>query len=100
MEGVGHRDELSSLQSQNKRLVPARLINVVDETQALEGVQGSWRIAHPIRVPTNWLLAGGLFDALNAVCYEAALCIRAESVAILPGTSVRGGLVPAFDDLT
>src|SRR5258706_1320409 len=100
MEGVWHRDEVSAFQGQNERLVSARLIDVVDETQTLEDVQSSRRIAHPIGVPTNWSLARGLFDALNPIRYEAPLGIRTEGVAILPGAPVRGGLVPAFDDLT
>src|SRR6267154_4144048 len=99
MEGVWHRDEVSAFQRQNERLVPARFIDVVDETQTLENVQGSWRIAHPIGVPTNWPLAGGLFDALNPIRYEAPLGVRTEGVAILPAASVRRGFVPAFDDL-
>src|SRR5258706_16054960 len=100
MEGVWHRDEVSAFQGQNERLVSARLIDVVDETQTLEDVQSSRRIAHPKGVPTKWSLARGLFDALNPIRYEAPLGIRTEGVAILPGASVRGGLVPAFDDFT
>src|SRR5712672_3433625 len=99
MERVWHGDEVSALQRQDERLVPARFIDVIDETQTLENVQGSWRIAHPIGIPANWPLAGGLFDALNPVRYEAPLGIRTEGVAILPAASVRRGFVPAFDDL-
>src|SRR6266446_4695136 len=99
MKRIRDRHEVAALQRHDERLVAARLVNVVQEAEALQNVQGSRRIAHPVRVPAYRLLAGGLYDAFHSVGDEAAFCVRVQRVAVLPGAAVRGRLVSAPHDL-
>src|SRR3989442_1485056 len=91
--------ELAALQRHDERLVAARLVDVVQESEALQNVQGSRRIAHPVRVPADGLLAGGLYNAFHAVRDEPTFRVRVERVAVLPCTAVRGSLMSTLDDL-
>jgi len=75
------------------------IVDVVQEAEALQNVQGSRRIAHPVRVPAYRPLAGGLYDAFHAVRDEPAFRVRVQRVAVLPCASVRGSLVSAPHDL-
>src|SRR3979490_2647423 len=99
MKRIRHRYEIAALQRYYERLVATRLVNVVQESEALQNVQGSRRIAHPVRVPPYRSLAGGLHNALYAVGDEPAFRVRVQRVAVLPGAAVRGSLVSSPDDL-
>ena len=72
---------------------------MIHEAQALQDVECSRRIAHPIGVPANRLLTRDLFNALHPIGDEAALGGGIERVAILPSASVSGRFMPAFDNL-
>src|SRR5690348_5015603 len=67
MEGVRNGDEITALQGHDEWLVAARLVDVVEEAKALQDVQRPWRIAHPVSVPADRMLAGRHDDALGAV---------------------------------
>src|SRR5207245_3180764 len=56
-------------------------------------------IAHPVRIPADGPLAGGLYDAFDAVRDEPTFRVRVERVAVLPRAAVRGRLVSAPYDL-
>src|SRR5207245_1812461 len=87
MKRVWNRHEVAALQRHDERLVAARLVNVVQESEALQNVQGSRRIAHPVRVPAHRPLAGGLYDAFHSVRDEPAFRVRVQRVAVLPGAA-------------
>src|SRR6204780_3291742 len=98
MKGIRDRHEVAALQRHDERLVAAGLIDVVQEAQALQNVESSWRIAHPVRIPAYGSLAGGFYNAFRSVRDEPAFRVRVQRVAVLPGAAVCGGLVPAPDD--
>src|SRR5882762_326321 len=99
MKRIRDRHEVAALQRHDERLVAARLVDVVQEAEALQNVQGSRRIAHPVRVPPDGPLAGGLYDAFHSVGDEPTFRVRVERVAVLPCTAVRGSLMSTLDDL-
>ena len=99
MKRVRDRHEVAAFQFHYERLVAARFVNVVQESEALQNVQGSRRIAHPVRVPPYRPLARGLYDAFHPVRDEPSFRIRVQRVAILPGAPVRSSLVSTSDDL-
>src|SRR5271155_2502011 len=82
MKGIWNGHEVSALQRHYERLVAARLGDVIEGAQALQNVERSWRITHPIGVPAHWLLTGDLFNALHAIGNEAALGVGIERVAV------------------
>src|SRR5258706_4935192 len=100
MKRIRDSHEVAALERHNERLVTTRLIDVIDEAQALQDVQCFWRIAHPVGIPSNGVMAGGLHDTFHSVRDEAPLNFRRKGVAVLPSAPVRGGLMPTLDDLT
>src|SRR5260370_11337635 len=99
MKRVRNRHEVAALELHYERLVAARLINVVHESETLQNVQGYRRIAHPVRVPPYRPLARGLYDAFHPVGNEPSFRIRVQRVAVLPGAPVSSSLVSTSDDL-
>src|SRR5260221_11294784 len=87
MKGIWDGHEVSALQRHYERLVAARLLDVIEEAQALERVERFWRIGHPISVPPDQPLAGNIFNALHPINDKAALGIRIQDVAVLPKAS-------------
>src|SRR5882762_7488521 len=99
MKRVRNGDELAALEPHEEWLVTTWLVDVIDEAQALQNVERSRRIAHPIGVPADRLLTRDLFNALHPIGDEAALRVGIERVAILPSASVSDRFMPTFDDL-
>src|SRR5437764_15119755 len=99
MEGVGHSDEVAALQRDYERLVAAWLVDMVEETQALQDIQRARAVAHPVGVPSHRRFARRPDDAGHAVGDEAALGLGVELIAVLPGAAMRGRLVAATHDL-
>src|ERR1700692_3340850 len=98
MKRVRNGDELAALELHDEWLVAAWFVDVIHEAQALQNVEGPRRMAHPIGVPADRLLTGGLFNAFHPIGNKAALCVGIERVAVLPSASVRGCFMPTFDD--
>jgi hypothetical protein len=62
LEGVGSGDEAAALELDDERLVDARFIDLVLETERLKNMEAIRRVARPIGVPGAGLLAGGFLD--------------------------------------
>src|ERR1700736_2404078 len=98
MKRVGNGDELAALERDDEWFVAAWLVDMIDEAQALQNVERSWRIAHPISVPADRLLTGSLFNALHPIGDKAALRFGIQRVAVFPSAPVSGCFMPTFDD--
>src|SRR5882762_6482913 len=98
MKRVRNGDELAALEPHEEWLVTTWLVDVIDEAQALQNVERSRRIAHPIGVPADRLLTGYLFNAGHTIGDEAAFGFGIQRVAVFPSAPVSGRFMPALDD--
>src|SRR5258706_9413003 len=74
MKRVGNRDEVAAFERHNEWLIAARLVDVVEEAQTLQDIEGSGRITHSIGIPADRPLTRGPFNALHPIGGKAALC--------------------------
>src|SRR5260370_32212171 len=71
VEGVRYRHEIPSAHRDDKGVVVAWFIDVVEKAKILQRLQNGDGVAHPVGVPAGRLLAGNLMDCLDAVGDEA-----------------------------
>src|SRR5258708_16292282 len=99
VEGIGDRDEIPPAYRDNKRLVVAWFVDVINKAKILQRLQEMDGVAHPVRVPADRYLAGDLMNRLDAIGDEALFFVTGALIRIIPHPSLRGGFMSAPHDL-
>src|SRR5439155_3727004 len=82
-----------------ERLVPADIVNVVNETQVLKNAQGVRRPAQPKRIEADRPGARNSLNRVDTRLIAGTFLFRSHGVLRLPRLSVSGGFMSACDNL-
>jgi len=82
-----------------KRLIPANVINVVDEAQVLENSQGIRCTAQPECIKANRTGAGDSLDGIDAGLIPGTFLLGSHGILRLPRLAVSGRFMAAIDNL-
>jgi hypothetical protein len=80
-----------------KRLVPADVIDVIDESQVLKNAQSVRRAAQPERIEANRTSAGDPLDGIDAGLISRPFLLGSHGILRLPGLAVSRRLMAAID---
>src|SRR5882762_3189423 len=96
--GVGNDGKRFAIHCHRERLVPADIVDVIDETQLLKNAQGVRRAAKPKRIEPNRSRACNSLNRVDARLIPSSFLLGSHGILRLPCLSVSGGFMPAFDN--
>src|SRR6267378_3387075 len=97
-DGIRNDGKWFAVHCHRKRLVPADIVDVIDETQLLKNAQGVRRAAQPERVETNRTRACDFLNRIDAGLIPSSFLFRGHGILRLPCLSVPGGFMSPFDN--
>src|SRR5215471_5376273 len=75
LKSIRDHDKWLSLYRDQKRLVPAEIIRVVDEAEVLQYAECVWSGAHPGRIKTHWSYPSRVADGASIRFVRRSLLI-------------------------
>ncbi len=96
---IGHDGKRFAFYRHREWLVPADIINVIDEAQVLKNSQGVRCAAQPERIETNRTSTRNPLDGIDAGLIPGTFLLGSHGILRLPRLAVPGRFVAAIDNL-